>query len=164
VARAHGIRGETVVEIRTDEPELRFAAGSRLDVQLRGGEYRSLVVTAARPHGGRLLVSFEAVCDRAAAEALRGALLTVDSSTLPPPEDPEEFYDHQLEGLDVQLADGAVVGVVREVLHGPGGELLVIARDGGAEVMVPFVRDIVPTVDLSGGRLVLTPPNGLLDG
>ncbi len=102
---------------------------------------------------------------------MRGALLTVDSSTLPPPSDPDEFYDYQLEGLSAQLADGTVVGVVTEVVHGPGGELLVITRGdddgnggGGSEVLVPFVRDIVPTIDLDAGRLVLTPPDGLLDG
>jgi 16S rRNA processing protein RimM len=165
VARSHGVRGDTLVEIRTDEPQLRFAVGARLDAQLPDGQHRTLVVAAARPHGGRLLVRFESVPDRDAAEALRGALLTVDSATLPDPADPDEFYDHQLEGLTAQLADGSTVGVVTEVLHGPGGELLVITREGdGREVLVPFVRDIVPAVDLPAGRLVLTPPDGLLDG
>jgi 16S rRNA processing protein RimM len=165
VARSHGVRGDTVVEIRTDEPDRRFAVGARLDAQLPDGQRRTLVVTGARPHGGRLLVRFASVHDRDAAEALRGALLTVDSATLPAPADPDEFYDHQLQGLTAQLADGSTVGVVTDVLHGPGGDLLVIARDGDeGEVLVPFVRDIVPTVDLTAGRLVLTPPEGLLDG
>ncbi|MGH8939147.1 MAG: ribosome maturation factor RimM, partial [Actinomycetes bacterium] len=124
----------------------------------------AVTVAAARPHGARLLVRFDAVPDRDAAEALRGALLTVDSAALPPPSDPDEFYAHQLDGLSAHLADGTLVGVVTEVVHGPGGELLVIARDGDpAEVLVPFVHDIVPTVDLQAGRIVLTPPDGLLD-
>ena len=163
VARPHGVRGELVVDVRTDEPEQRFAVGATLAAQPRSGPRGTLTVAAVRPHGVRLLVTFDGVADRDGAEALRGALLTVDSSTLPPPSDPDEYYDHQLEGLTAQLADGTVLGTVTEVLHGPGGELLVIARDGdGPELLVPFVRDIVPTVDLQAARLVLTPPEGLL--
>jgi len=164
VARPHGVRGELVVDVRTDEPEQRFAAGVSLAATLRSGERSTLVVVVARPHGARLLVRFDAVADRYAAEALRGALLTVDSSELAAPSGPDEFYDHQLEGLSAQLADGTVVGTVTEVVHGPGGELLAIAREGRQEALVPFVRAIVPTVDLDAGRIVLTPPDGLLEG
>jgi 16S rRNA processing protein RimM len=164
VARPHGVRGELLVDVRTDEPEQRFAAGATMAATLRSGERTTLAVAAARPHGVRLLVRFDSVAGRDAAEALRGALLTVDSAALPPPSDPDEYYDHQLEGLSAQLADGTLVGVVTEVMHGPGAELLVIAREGGGPAaLVPFVRDIVPTVDLAAGRLVLTPPDGLLD-
>ncbi|HEY0641108.1 MAG TPA: ribosome maturation factor RimM [Pseudonocardiaceae bacterium] len=166
VARPHGIRGELLVDVRTDEPDLRFAAGSVFGATYRDGRRGTLVVTDARPHGGRLIVRFESVPDRTAAEGLRGVLLTVDSAALPPPADPEEFYDHQLVGLAAQLEDGTPVGVVSDVVHGPGGELLAIDRPDrdGAELLVPFVHAIVPTVDLAAGRLVLTPPPGLLDG
>ncbi|HTF48275.1 MAG TPA: ribosome maturation factor RimM, partial [Pseudonocardia sp.] len=102
--------------------------------------------------------------DRTAAEELRGEMLTVSAEELPPPDDPDEFHDHQLIGLRAELADGAPVGTVRDVVHGPAGELLVLDRDGGPDALVPFVRDIVPTVDLAAGRVVLTPPEGLLDG
>ena len=163
VARPHGVRGELVVDVHTDEPEQRFAAGSSVAARLRTGDRRTLTVRNARPHGVRLLVVFDAVADRAAAEALRGALLTVDSSTLARPSDPDEYYDHQLEGLSAVLADGTVVGTVAEVVHSPGTELLAIHREGLSEALVPFVRDIVPTVDLDAGRIVLTPPEGLLD-
>ena len=163
VARAHGVRGELVVDVHTDEPEQRFAAGSTLVARLRSGGQSTLTVVSSRPHGSRLLVGFDGVVGRDAAEALRGALLTVDSADLSPPSDPEEYYDHQLEGLSAELADGTAVGTVVDVLHGPGTELLVIARDGDSELLVPFVHDIVPTVDLDGGRLVLTPPEGLID-
>ena len=163
IARAHGIRGELVVDVHTDEPAQRFATGAVLHGVLRDGIRRALTVEVARPHGPRLLVRFHGVADRTTAEALRGALLVVDSADLPPPEDPEEFYDHQLEGLRAELADGTLVGEVTEVVHGPGGELLAISRDGRDEVLVPFVLAIVPTVDLAAGRLVLTPPEGLLD-
>jgi 16S rRNA processing protein RimM len=163
VIRPHGLRGELVVEVRTDEPDERFAVGSTLDVRKDTGEPRTVTVKAVRPHGGRLVVRFEGVADRTAADGLRGALLTVDSETLSQPADPDEYYDHQLVGLTVELAAGGVVGTVADVVHAPGGELLVVARDGGAEALIPFVRDIVPTVDLDAGRMVIDPPEGLLD-
>lgn len=162
IARAHGIRGEVVVDIRTDEPDRRFVAGAGLVAVLRSGERRAIELTTVRQHGARLLLGLGGVSDRDTAEALRGTLLVVDSADLPPPSEPDEYYDHQLEGLAAHLADGTLVGTVREVLHGLGGELLVITREDGDEALVPFVTDIVPTVDLAAGRLVLTPPDGLL--
>jgi 16S rRNA processing protein RimM len=113
-------------------------------------------------HGERLLVRFDEVPDRNAAELLRGALLLADTASLPPTGDPDEFYDHELEGLKAFLLDGSEVGVVREIVHSPGGELLAIDRAAG-ELLVPFVREIVPEVDVRGGRVVLDPPEGLLD-
>ena len=130
---------------------------------LHGKKVGVLTVESARPHSGRLLVRFTEAPDRAAAEALRGSRLLVDAADLPPTGDPDEFHVHQLEGLVVELADGTVVGSVREVVHGPGGELLLLARVGQPDALVPFVRAIVPTVDLEGGRVVLNPPEGLLD-
>ncbi|GGM39839.1 ribosome maturation factor RimM [Longimycelium tulufanense] len=164
VGKAHGIRGELTVDPRTDSPEERFAEGAALVARLPDGTSRTVTVAAARPHAGRLLVHFEGVPDRTAAESLRGALLTVDTAELPPIGDPDEFYDHELEGLVAELADGSRVGVVREVTHGPGADLLVLERDDGGEALVPFVSEIVPEVDVAGGRLLLTPPPGLLDG
>ena len=171
VVRAHGLRSEVVVEVHTDSPEERFAPGAVLTARKASGarvgaaERPSgvLTVESARPHSGRLLVRFAEVPDRDAAEALRGTQLLVPIEALPPPDDPDEFHVHQLEGLRAELDDGSVVGTVREVVHGPGGELLVVARQGRPDALVPFVRAIVPTVDLAGGRLVLTPPEGLLD-
>jgi 16S rRNA processing protein RimM len=164
VVRVHGLRGELVVDVRTDSPEERFAPGT----VLRGRRPRSvdaeLAVESARPHSGRLLVRFAGVADRDAAEALRGTQLLVDAAALPPTHDPDEFHVHQLEGLRAELEDGTAVGSVREVVHGPGGELLVLARPELPDALVPFVRAIVPTVDLDAGRVVLTPPEGLLDG
>ncbi|MEU6642308.1 ribosome maturation factor RimM [Saccharomonospora sp. NPDC046836] len=162
VAKAHGIRGELTVDVRTDSPEERFAVGSVLTGQARDGSTARLTVAAARWHSGRLLMRFAEVPDRTTAEELRGVLLLGDTGDLPPIEDPDEFYDHELEGLRAELGDGTVIGTVREVVHSPGGELLSIDRDGG-EVLVPFVRAIVPTVDVAGGRVVVDPPEGLLD-
>ncbi|AXB44255.1 ribosome maturation factor RimM [Amycolatopsis albispora] len=162
VAKAHGISGELAVDVRTDSPEQRFAVGAVVLARPRGGRTRELTVAAARSHSGRLLVRFDQVPDRTAAEELRGALLLGDTADLPPTEDPDEFYDHQLEGLRAELTDGTEVGTVLEVVHSPGGELLSLDRDGQS-VLVPFVRAIVPVVDVAGGRVVLDPPEGLLD-
>ena len=160
IARAHGIAGEVSVEVRTDAPELRFAPGTRVDTD--PAERGPLVVQRTRWHTGRLLVAFDGVCDRTAAEALRGTLLVADSSTSPPA-DPDEYWDHELVGLDVVTVEGEVVGVVEDVLHPPGADLLAVRRPDGAEVLIPFVRAIVPTVERAAGRLVVDPPEGLLD-
>jgi 16S rRNA processing protein RimM len=163
VAKAHGITGELAVDVRTDSPETRFALGAVVVAKLRDGTSRNLTIAAARPHAGRLLVRFEEVVTRDVAEAVRGALLLASTDDLPPTDDPDEFYDHELEGLAAVLTDGEKVGTVLEVTHGPGGELLVIRRPDGAETLVPFVKQIVPTVDIPGGRVVLDPPEGLFD-
>ncbi len=146
------------MQVRTDSPQERFTAGA----QLGAGAGRTLTVDAVRPHAGNLLVRFAGVTDRAAAAELRGVLLTVDTVELPDLDDPDEFYDHQLEGLAAVGPDGAELGTVREVLHVPASDLLVVETDRG-EALVPFVRAIVSEVDLSGGRVVLDPPAGLLD-
>jgi 16S rRNA processing protein RimM len=174
VGKPHGIRGEVTVEVRTDAPEQRFAAGAvlRTEPPDRG----PLVVEQAKDHSGRLVARFAGVEDRSAAEALRDTLLLVDVASIPPIDDPDEFHDWQLVGLRAELEDGAPVGAVVDVLHLPHGDVLVVepdaaghrgAEDGAAtarrEVLVPFVRAIVPQVDVAGGRVVLTPPEGLMD-
>jgi 16S rRNA processing protein RimM len=164
VVKAHGITGEVVVEVRTDDPDARFAAGKSLrGKQGRGGTEREFVVDAVREHSGRLLVRLSGVASRDAADALRGTLYLVDVAELPPIDDPDEFYDHQLEGLTVRTVGGDVVGVVAEVLHTPAGELLAVKRDGGAEVLVPFVEAIVTSVVLDDGIVEIDPPDGLLE-
>lgn len=160
VGRAHGIKGEVTVEVRTDEPELRLAPGAVLPTE--PPERGPLTVAAARVHSGRLLLRFEGVADRGAAEALRNTLLTAEVDPDERPADPEEFYDHQLVDLDVVTADGAHLGRVAQVAHLPGQDLLVVARPAGGEAMFPFVAEIVPEVDLAAGRVVVTPPPGLL--
>ncbi|MBF6344981.1 ribosome maturation factor RimM [Nocardia cyriacigeorgica] len=165
VAKSHGVRGELVVEVRTDEPEARFAPGSTLRGRLaRSKEVREFTVESAREHSGRLLVQVAGVEDRTAADALRGTLFLVDSDDLGPSQVPDEFYDHELEGLRVELADGTAVGTVTEVLHSAAGELLSVrAADDGREILIPFVMAIVPTVSVADGLVVIDPPEGLLD-
>jgi 16S rRNA processing protein RimM len=161
VSRAHGIRGEVAVDVRTDDPEARFAPGSVLATEPE--TVGPLTVTAARWHAGRLLVVFAGVSDRAGAQALRGTLLVVDSATAPPLADPDEFWDHQLLGLTAVDRTDRRLGEVTDVLHPPGQDLLVVRRLDGGELLVPFVRAIVPEVDLARRRLVVDPPPGLFD-
>ena len=163
IIRLHGLRGELVVEVRTDSPEDRFAPGSILKARARDGSERPLTITGVRPHSDRLLVTFSGVADRDSADALRGTLLCLDVTDLPVNDDPDEFYDHQLEGLAVELIDGSRLGVLREVLHLPAGEVLAVRGDGAEDVLIPFVKEIVPTVDLTEGKVVVDPPDGLLD-
>jgi 16S rRNA processing protein RimM len=164
VVKAHGITGEVVVEIRTDDPDTRFAPGNRVRAKgSRGGaDERSYVIDSVREHGARLLVRLAGVADRDAADALRGSLFVIDSDDLPPIDEPDTYYDHQLEGLRVKTASGQDVGVVAEVLHTAAGELLAVQRDTG-EVLVPFVGAIVTSVSLDDGTIEIDPPDGLLD-
>jgi 16S rRNA processing protein RimM len=161
IGRAHGIRGEVFVDVRTDDPDDRFAAGSVLatDPATAG----PLTVERARWHSGKLVVAFDGYPDRTAAEQLRGVRLVIDSDELEPLDDPDEFHDHELVGLAVLTTDGAAVGTVSEIIHGPAGELLAVRRPEGGEALVPFYRDFVPTVDVAGGRVIVDPPEGLLD-
>lgn len=164
VVKAHGVTGEVVVEVRTDDPDARFAVGKSLrGRQSRGGAERSYVLEAVRDHAGRLLVRLSGVADRDAADAMRGTLFVVDSAELPAIDDPDEFYDHELEGLRVRTVDGRDVGVVSEVLHTPGGELLSVTTAPGAEVLIPFVEAIVTAVSRADGTIDVDPPDGLLE-
>jgi 16S rRNA processing protein RimM len=155
------------VQVRTDDPGRRFAPGSVLATD--PAALGPLTVGSVRWHLGRLLVRFDGLADRTRAEELAGALLLVDSAAVGTPEDPDEFNDHDLIGLVAVTVAGDRVGTVTDVLH-HGQDLLVIsaAGDAGAgagagETLVPFVRAIVPEVDIAAGRLVLDPPPGLLD-
>jgi len=160
IGRAHGIRGAVVVGVRTDVPELRFVKGARLDTDPAG--VGPLTVAATRWHSGELLIRFAGIDDRSAAEELRGTWLFVDSATIAPPDDPDEFNDTDLIGLSVRTLDGADVGTVADVLH-PAQDLLVVKAPDGREIMIPFVKVIVPEVDLKAGTLTIDPPEGLLN-
>lgn len=165
IGRAHGVRGEAVVHITTDDPEGRFVAGSVLvtDPATAG----PLTIEAVRRHtssgANRLLVTFEGVHDRDQAERLRGVKLLVDAAEVAPTGDPDEFHDFELVGLAVHLADGEHIGEVTRVNHGPGGDMLIVKRPDGRDTFIPFVKAIVPDVDIAGGRIMITPPDGLLD-
>jgi 16S rRNA processing protein RimM len=157
IGRAHGIRGELNVEIRTDEPERRFAPGSSIFC-----DGRTLTVESSRHHSGRLLVAFRNVADRTAAEQLHGSILEAEVDETERPDDPDEFYDHQLVGLQVRGPDDGVVGTVTSVVHLPEQDTLVVEADG-REVLVPFVTALVPTVEVAEGYVRLADVAGLLD-
>ncbi|GAS95199.1 16S rRNA-processing protein RimM [Mycolicibacterium canariasense] len=163
VVKAHGISGEVVVEVRTDDPDARFSPGARLRGAKRNAPQREFVIDSVREHGGRLLVRLTGVTDRNAADEIRGTLFVVSTDELPPIEDPDEFYDHQLEGLAVRTVDGTAVGTVAEVLRTPAGELLSVKTAEGAEVLVPFVSAIVTAVSLEDRLVEIDPPDGLLN-
>ncbi|MEV5753601.1 ribosome maturation factor RimM [Actinoallomurus sp. NPDC052308] len=159
IGRAHGVRGEVSVETSTDDPGARFAPGSSLVTD--PARLGPLTIESVRPHAGRLLVRFAGVDDRTAAETLRGTLLLVDSSDISPSADPDEFHDQELIGLVAVTPDGTEVGEVVDVEH-LGQDLLVVRRPGG-DALVPFVRALVPEVDVPGGRIVIDPPPGLFE-
>ncbi|GAA2295702.1 ribosome maturation factor RimM [Streptomyces violaceusniger] len=161
IGRAHGIKGEVTVEVRTDEPELRLGPGAVLATEPASAG--PLTIESGRVHSGRLLLRFEGVRDRNAAEALRNTLLIAEVDPEELPEDPEEFYDHQLIDLDVVTVDGTEVGRISEISHLPYQDLLIVKRPDGGEVMIPFVSEVVPEIDLEAQRAVIDPPPGLLD-
>jgi 16S rRNA processing protein RimM len=165
IGRAHGIRGEVTVEVHTDVPEERFVPGAVLPVSAPAGFVGApvtLTVRAVRDHNGTLLLAFDGVRDRTAAEGLRGLVLEADV----PPEvgDPDAWYDHQLIGLAAVTPGGAELGTVVGVEHSSAQDLLVVQGRDGRQRLVPFVTAIVPTVDPVAGLVVIDPPAGLLDG
>jgi 16S rRNA processing protein RimM len=169
IGRAHGVHGEVSVEPRTDEPGRRFADGAVLGTRTPQGTAPQgpdrpsrLTVVRTRWHQSRLLVTFAELSDRTAAETVRGLTLVTDVDTAETPDDPEEFYDHQLVGLAVVTTDGAPVGEVTEVLHSAGQDLLSVHTGDGREVLVPFVSALVPVVDVPGGKLEVADRPGLL--
>ncbi len=158
ITRAHGIHGDVVVDVRTDEPDRRFVVGSSFDT-----DQGTLTVAEVRWHSSRLLITFEDVSTRTAAEDLRGLMLVIDVPADEHPDDPAEYYDHQLVGLAAYTEAGAPLGEVAEVLHLPGQDLLAIRDLNGTEHLVPFVTELVPNVDLGAGRVSVVERPGLLD-
>lgn len=159
IGKAHGIRGDVTVEVRTDEPERRFAVGTTL----LSTHATPLVIADARDHSGRLLLRFEGINDRNAAEALRGIMLEADIDPTEKPTDEDEYYDRQLIGLTAIRVDGAALGSISDVVHLPGHDLLAVTHPTRGEVLVPFVHEIVTEVDLLEGKVIIDPPGGLFE-
>ncbi|WP_405869097.1 MULTISPECIES: ribosome maturation factor RimM [unclassified Streptomyces] len=161
IGRAHGIKGEVTVEVRTDEPELRLAPGAVL--QTDPTSTGPLTIETGRVHSGRLLLRFEGVKDRNGAEALRNTLLIAEVDPEVLPEEEDEYYDHQLMDLDVVTKDGAEIGRITEISHLPSQDLFIVERPDGTEVLIPFVEEIVTEIDLEEQKAVIDPPPGLID-
>jgi 16S rRNA processing protein RimM len=157
IGRAHGILGEATIEVRTDDATSRFALGATLETDNNG----NLVVESVRVHNGILLLSFAGYTDRNAVEKLRDVLLYSDVDIDAPGEDEDDYHVLQLIGCRAELEDGSTLGEVSDVLNLPGQDVLVIKGDSG-EVLIPFVRVLVPVVDIAGKRLTVIPP--IIDG
>lgn len=169
VLKPHGVHGELVVDLRTDQPQQRFVPGAvvrGLMPRAKGAASsveREFTITAVRNHSGRLLVSLAGVGDRSAADELRGLQFVIDAADVDSGDDPDEFYDHELIGLPVRTVAGAEVGTVRDVVHLPASDLLAVtAAADGREILIPFVAEIVPEVSRVDG-VVIDPPDGLLE-
>jgi 16S rRNA processing protein RimM len=165
IGRPHGLRGEVTVDVRTDEPERRFARGSTLRAEPPPGSassFRSLTVAGSRRHQAVLLVTFEELTDRTAAEGARGIVLHASIPADASPDDPDEYYDHQLVGLAAYDEDGTALGTVAGLVHGGAQDLLRVDTPDGREALVPFVKALVPEVDVAGGRVVIADRPGLV--
>jgi 16S rRNA processing protein RimM len=165
IGKPHGIRGEVTVDVRTDEPERRFATGTVLRAQPPQGSastLTALTVARTRWHQGVLLATFEELPDRTAAEAARGIVLHASVPADASPEDPDEYYDHQLVGLAAVDTGGNALGEVRRVVHGGAQDLLEIRTPDRRDALVPFVAALVPEVDVAGGRVVIADRPGLV--
>jgi 16S rRNA processing protein RimM len=162
IGKPHGLRGEVTVQLHTDEPERRFVVGSVLSTQATSGSGapRALTIRSARVHQGIWLLGFDEIPDRTDAESLRGTRLVADAQ---PSDDAEEWYEDELLGLAVLTRDGTRIGAVSGLEVGPAQDLLVVALDTGGDAYLPFVEVIVPEVDVAGGRVVVDPPEGLLE-
>lgn len=158
IGRVHGVRGEVTVEVRTDSPEDRFQVGTSIATD--PAKFGPLAITGQRWHNGILLLTFAGVSDRGAAEKIKNVLLMADVDTAE--SDADEFHVQLLIGSTIELIDGTVLGTIDDVLTTKGQNLLSFMR-GGKQVLIPFVKAIVPTVDIAGRKVVITPPEGLLD-
>jgi 16S rRNA processing protein RimM len=165
IGRPHGLRGEVTVDVRTDEPERRYAVGATLRSEPPTGSacrLTSLTISRTRWHQGRLLVTFDELSDRTAAEAARGLTLYTSVDPAERPADPDEFYDHQLIGLTAYDEHGTRLGEVSALVHGGAQDLLTVRTDDGHEALVPFVKALVPEVDLAARRVVVADRPGLV--
>lgn len=161
--KAHGLKGAIKLELYTDDPDSRFVPGTVYTLQVPTDSPwfgRTLTLTELRWYNASPVVFFDGVVDRDAAESLAKAILWVDDVDARPDED-DAWYDHQLVGLTARR-DGVAVGTVVRIDHMPAHDLVIIESDG-REVMVPFVKAIVTSVDIAAGVMDLNPPTGLFE-
>ncbi|WP_324642208.1 ribosome maturation factor RimM [Pseudarthrobacter sp. LT1] len=159
IGKPHGIRGEVTVQVLTDAPEDRFVPGT--EFVLEPATAGPLTVSSARWNKDILLLGFEEVADRNQAETLRGAKLFIETEELDEDDD-EGWYEHELVGLEARVGS-QVVGKVTALNTMPVQDLLVVTTPGGDEILIPFVEQIVPEVNIEEGFILLTPPDGLFD-
>jgi len=153
IGRAHGILGEATIEVRSDEPDRRFAIGNKVQTDAHG----ELTITSGRVHNGILLLGFEGFSDRNAIEKLRNVLLYCDVDINEPGIDEDDYHVLQLIGCAAHLENGEVVGEVSDVINLPGQDLLAIKTETG-EILIPFVRQLVPVVDIAARKVIVISP------
>ncbi|MCC3762410.1 ribosome maturation factor RimM [Glycomyces sp. TRM65418] len=163
IVRPHGLRGEVVVEVRTDDPETRFQPG--VEYRTTGGRLKGAPLKAAtvRWHQGRPMIGFEGHTDRNASELLRGVVLSVEIDEEELVADEDEVHDTLLIGLTVIDREAGEVGTVSRVDHGAAYETLVVKRKGRTPALIPFVADMIGEVDVEAGRIRVDLPPGLLE-
>ncbi|MGX1160617.1 16S rRNA processing protein RimM [Arthrobacter sp. SLBN-100] len=159
IGKPHGIRGEVTVQVLTDAPEDRFVPGTEFVVEPASAG--PLTVISARWNKDILLLGFEEIETRNEAEALRGAKLFIETEELDEDDD-EGWYEHELVGLEARVGS-RVVGKVAALNTMPVQDLLVVTTPNGEEVLIPFVEQIVPEVNIEEGFVLLTPPDGLFE-
>ena len=159
IGRAHGIHGEATIEIRTDLPDERFFIGAQLVTDPTS--HGPLTIESARDHNGILLLKFKEVKDRTAIEKIRDTLLLADVDMSEEAAYEDEYHVQQLIGCDVVLESGEKIGVLTDVLNLPGQDLLAIAAPD-REILIPFVAEFVPDVDIEARKITVVPPPGLL--
>lgn len=157
IGRAQGVRGEVAVQVRTDDPDVRFASGSSLFTSQEGGS--TITVRSSRWHSGRLIVAFDGVSDRTAAASLVGTMLYRDEADAVA--EPEAWYDHELIGCTVRTQRG-VVGAVTDVVHLPAQDMLAVELSDGAVRLVPLVAELVPGIDVAQRMITVADLPGLL--
>jgi 16S rRNA processing protein RimM len=164
LTKAHGLKGAIKVELYTDDPGRRFVQGAVFTLQVpttSPWHGKTLELIELKWFNSHAVAFFKDVPDRSAAEALVKAILWVDQDLDESPDEDDAWFDHQLVGLSV-IRDGVKVGVISLVDHLPAQDLLHVTTDAG-EVLVPFVKAIVPAVDIAAGTLTVTPPAGLFE-
>ena len=154
IGRAHGILGEATIEVRTDEPDRRFAIGNKVKTDTHG----ELTITSGRVHNGILLLGFNGITDRNGIEKLRNTLIYCDVDINEPGADEDDYHVLQLIGCAAHLESGELIGEVTDVINLPGQDLLAIKTESG-EILIPFVHQLVPVVDIAARKVVILPPD-----
>jgi len=160
IGRAHGVLGEATVEVRTDLPDERFYEGAVLATD--PSKYGPLTIETARGHNGVLLLKFREITNRTEIEKLRDVLLMAEVDVDEEFDNQDEFHVQQLLGAQVKTVDGEFIGLLTDVINLPGQDLLAVGGAHG-EILIPFVSEIVPTVDVAQGLIKIDPPAGLLN-
>ncbi len=164
LTKAHGLKGAIKIELYTDDPARRFVPGAVFSLQVPTSSPwhgKTIELAELKWFNSHPVAFFKNVPDRTTAESLLKAILWIDQDLAEIPEEDDAWFDHQLVGLSV-IRDGVKVGTISLVEHLPAQDLLHVSTDAG-DVLVPFVKAIVPTVDIKAGTLTVTPPPGLFE-